>query len=57
MKIQNVIKMIGVALCLIGAMLMFDGSLLGEHTTGIATLTGIVGISVISTSVRKLRGR
>jgi hypothetical protein len=57
MKIQNVIKMTGVALCLIGAILMFDGNILGERTTGIATLTGIVGISVISTSVRKLRGR
>jgi len=57
MKMQNALKTLGVVLCLIGAGLMFDGSLLGERTTGIATITGFVGISLISTSARKLRGR
>lgn len=56
MNIQYVIKMMGVAVCVIGAFL-FDGSLLGEQTTGLATIAGIIGISIISTSTRKLRGR
>jgi hypothetical protein len=37
----------GVALCLLGALLMLDGNLLGERTTGIATVIGIVGIGLI----------
>ena len=57
MKTQYAIKAIGIVVCLIEAFLMFDGSLLGEQTTGIATIAGIVGISIISTSARKLRGR
>jgi hypothetical protein len=57
MKIQCVIKAIGIVVCLIGAALMFDGNIFGDRTTGIATIAGIVGISLISTSARKLRGR
>jgi hypothetical protein len=29
---------------------MFEGSILGENTTGIATVIGIVGIGLIATS-------
>ena len=47
---------LGISLCLIGAFLMFEGSILGERTTGIATLFGIVGIGLIATSgVRLLK--
>jgi hypothetical protein len=47
---------LGISLCLIGAFLMFEGSILGERTTGIATLLGIVGIGLIATSgVRLLK--
>jgi hypothetical protein len=47
---------LGISLCLIGALLMFEGSILGERTTGIATLFGIVGIGLIATSgVRLLK--
>ena len=35
---------LGVSLCLMGAFLMFHGSILGERTVGIATLTEIIGI-------------
>jgi drug/metabolite transporter (DMT)-like permease len=40
----------GIALCLTGAVLMVHGSVFGDRTTGIATITGIVGIGLISTS-------
>jgi purine-cytosine permease-like protein len=41
---------IGIALALIAAIFMFDGDILGENTTGISTIIGIVGISLIATS-------
>jgi hypothetical protein len=40
----------GIALCLTGAALMVHGSVFGDRTTGVATITGIVGIGLISTS-------
>ncbi|MHA2313757.1 MAG: hypothetical protein ACXACF_00490 [Candidatus Hermodarchaeia archaeon] len=56
MRTQYALKTLGVVICLIGAVLMFDGTLLGDRTTGFATLAGIVGISLISSSTRKLTG-
>jgi hypothetical protein len=44
---QRAILALGVTLCLMGALLMFHGSILGERTTGIATVVGITGISII----------
>ena len=41
---------IGLVLALTAAFFMFDGGILGENTTGIATVIGIVGISLIATS-------
>ena len=41
---------IGVVVALIAAAFMFDGDILGENTTGIATVMGIVGICLIATS-------
>lgn len=52
MRRQNVVLAIGVLACLIGGFLMFNGSILGESTTGIATVVGIIGIGIISTSKR-----
>jgi hypothetical protein len=40
----------GITLCLTGAALMVHGSVFGDRTTGVATITGIVGIGLISTS-------
>jgi hypothetical protein len=57
MRKQHALKALGVVVCLIGAFLMFDGGLLGEGTTGLTTIAGIVGISLISSSARKLGGR
>ena len=41
---------IGIVLALIAAIFMFDGDILGEKTTGISTVIGIVGICLIATS-------
>ena len=49
MKIQ-LSKAVGVLVCLIGAFLMYHGSILGERTTGIATIVGIIGIGIITSS-------
>ena len=43
-------KAVGVLVCLTGAFLMFNGSILGESTTGIATVVGIIGIGIITSS-------
>ncbi len=41
-------KAVGVLVCLTGAFLMYHGSILGESTTGIATVVGIIGIGIIT---------
>jgi drug/metabolite transporter (DMT)-like permease len=49
-KIFLPIFILGLVLALAGAFLMFNGDILGENTTGIATVIGIVGIGLIATS-------
>ena len=41
---------IGIVLALLAAIFMFDGDILGENTSGISTIIGIVGICLIATS-------
>jgi len=41
---------IGIVLALVAAIFMFDGDILGENTTGISTVIGIIGICLIATS-------
>jgi LPXTG-motif cell wall-anchored protein len=41
---------IGIVLALVAAAFMFDGDILGENTTGISTILGIIGICLIATS-------
>jgi LPXTG-motif cell wall-anchored protein len=41
---------IGIVIALTAAIFMFDGDILGENTTGISTVIGIVGICLIATS-------
>lgn len=41
---------VGLVLALTGAFFMFDGDILGENTSGIATVIGIVGIGLIAAS-------
>ena len=47
---RNISKAIGVLVCLTGGFLMYNGSILGERTTGIATVLGIIGIGIITSS-------
>ena len=46
----QIMKVLGVLVCITGAFLMFNGSILGERTVSIATVIGIIGILIISTS-------
>ena len=51
MKRKHLVKALGIAVCLIGAFLMAWGDpVLGENHSGIATVIGIIGIGIISTS-------
>ena len=52
-KYAMAIFALGLAVCLTGAVLMaFGEGLLGENHTGIATMVGIVGIGIITSSKR-----
>ncbi len=50
---QRALFALGLSLCLTGAFLMVNGSIFGDRTTGIAIVTGIVGIGLISTFTTK----
>jgi putative Mn2+ efflux pump MntP len=52
---QHAILALGVSLSLVGAVLMFHGSILGERTVSIATLTGILGAGTIAMSGARKR--
>jgi hypothetical protein len=41
---------IGIIVALIAAVIMIDGSILGENHAGIATILGIIGIGIIASS-------
>ena len=41
---------VGIVLALVAAAFMIDGDILGENTTGISTILGIIGICLIATS-------
>ena len=43
---------LGIILALTGAAIMFEGSIFGERTTGVAIIIGIVGLGLIATSSR-----
>jgi len=47
---KKVLFIIGIILALIGAVLMIEGSILGERTIPAAIMIGIVGICLIATS-------
>ena len=58
MRWEYVSFLLGVSLCLVGALLMVAGEpVLGEDRTGIATVVGIVGIGFIGTSGVTLSAR
>ena len=43
----------GVSLCLAGALLMIQGNIFGDRTTGIAIVAGIFGIGLVSAYTTK----
>jgi len=49
-SINKPLFILGILVALTGAFLMWNGSILGENTTGIAIVIGIVGIGLIATS-------
>ena len=46
-------KALGISICLIGAILMYQGKLLGVNTPGYATVLGIIGIGIIANSGKR----
>ncbi len=51
---RKILFVLGILICLAGAGLMFDGAILGETTTNIATVLGIIGIGLIATQRRPM---
>jgi len=46
----TLVKLMGIVICLTAAYMMFHGTIFGENTSGYATVLGIFGIGLISTS-------
>ena len=46
---------LGIALSLAGAAIMFEGSVFGDRTMGVAIVLGITGICLISSSRKESR--
>jgi predicted membrane protein len=42
--------LLGIIVALIAALIMFDGSIFGENTSGIAIVIGMIGIGIIGSS-------
>jgi len=49
-KIFVIQFIVGIIVSLIGAFIMFHGNIFGENNSGIATITGIIGIGLIASS-------
>ena len=56
-KYGKLVFVIGLLIALTAAYLMYDGQILGENTTGIATVVLIIGIGLIATSGYNLLGK
>ena len=52
-RYRKILFVLGILICLAGAGLMFDGAILGETTTNVATVLGITGIGLIATSTQR----
>jgi len=51
---QKIQFVAGICIALIGAGIMFHGTIFGESNSGIATVIGIIGIALIATSKFRL---
>ena len=56
-RYRKISFVLGILICLAGAALMFDGAILGETTTNIATILGITGMGLITTQKRAMNRR
>ena len=52
-KYRKILFVLGILICLAGAGLMFDGAILSETTTNVATVLGITGIGLIATATKR----
>jgi len=53
-KYRKILFVLGILICLAGAGLMFNGTILGETTTNVATVLGITGMGLIATQRRAM---
>ena len=53
-KYRKILSILGILICLAGAGLMFDGTILSETTTNVATVLGITGMGLIATQRRAI---
>jgi len=51
---RRILLVLGILICLAGAGLMFDGAILGETTTNVATVLRITGIGLSATQKRTM---
>jgi hypothetical protein len=52
-KYRKILFVLGILICLAGAGLMFDGAILGETTTNVAIVVGIIGMGLIAASTER----
>ena len=55
MRWEYVLLVLGLSLCLIGAIVMFEGNIFGENNSGLAIVIGIVGVALVAASDVGLR--
>ena len=53
-KYRKTIFVSGIMICLAGTAVMFDGAILSEITTNVATVLGITGMGQIATQKRTI---
>jgi hypothetical protein len=52
-KYRKILFVLGILICLASGGLMFDGAILGETTTNVAIVVGIIGMGLIATSTER----
>ncbi len=55
MRWEYVLLVLGLSLCLIGAIVMLEGNIFGENNSSSAIVIGIVGVGLVATSDVGLR--
>ncbi|MBU7017167.1 MAG: hypothetical protein HXS44_06625 [Theionarchaea archaeon] len=57
MKKGNVLFVLGIIVIVLAAILMVEGSILGDRNTEIAAISGIIGIIMIGFASRMRKGK